>query len=419
MVRDDFGSATKFLTDDLGTTIDRDRNFTWVDLFEPGHARHVLIRFGQAYGKLPIQADQFTDSDHQFLDAAVQGLMQEGKEQGVVPVQLALFADMVKSKAWEPATLDSSGGARGVVLNFLEEAFSARNPQNRIHQNGARGVLKALMPALGGDIKGQQRSTQELLEVSGYADKSREFDRLIKILDSDLRLIRPSEDQEDPQGVEVGYYQLTHDYLVPSLREWLTRKQRETKKGRAELRLADRAAAWNANSENKQLPTLWEWLQIRRWTEKSKWTRAERSLMQRAGGVHLRNWGTACSILLLAGSTIGYVFQQQSLKGQQEKITVAIDSQMYPSEVTALSGNKLPNPWGFHDMHGNVSEYCSSRYYDIGPQRVLRDGCFYDKAEFCQSARFIPSNTHDRGLPKGFRLALGSLASPKLPEADQ
>jgi hypothetical protein len=39
------------------------------------------------------------------------------------------------------------------------------------------------------------------------------------------------------------YYQLTHDYLVPSLREWLTRKQKETRRGRAELRLAERAAA--------------------------------------------------------------------------------------------------------------------------------------------------------------------------------
>ena len=38
------------------------------------------------------------------------------------------------------------------------------------------------------------------------------------------------------------YYQLTHDYLVHSLRDWLTRKQRETRRGRAELRLAERAA---------------------------------------------------------------------------------------------------------------------------------------------------------------------------------
>ena len=45
-------------------------------------------------------------------------------------------------------------------------------------------------------------------------------------------------------GLEEGqrYYQLTHDYLVPSLRKWLTRKQKETRRGRAELRLAERAA---------------------------------------------------------------------------------------------------------------------------------------------------------------------------------
>src|SRR5437762_11806756 len=39
----------------------------------------------------------------------------------------------------------------------------------------------------------------------------------------------------------TAYYQLAHDYLVPSLREWLTRKQRQTFRGRCELRLAERA----------------------------------------------------------------------------------------------------------------------------------------------------------------------------------
>ena len=42
---------------------------------------------------------------------------------------------------------------------------------------------------------------------------------------------------DDPAGGDVGY-QLTHDYLVPSLRQWMTRKQRETHRGRAELRMA-------------------------------------------------------------------------------------------------------------------------------------------------------------------------------------
>src|SRR5262249_44718267 len=47
----------------------------------------------------------------------------------------------------------------------------------------------------------------------------------------------------DPEGKDdadrstgpagARYYQLTHDYLVPSLRDWLTRKQKETRRGRA------------------------------------------------------------------------------------------------------------------------------------------------------------------------------------------
>ena len=64
------------------------------------------------------------------------------------------------------------------------------------------------------------------------------------------------------------YYQLTHDYLVHSLRDWLTRKQRETRRGRAELRLAERSAWWNAKPENRHLPSPLEWANIRLLTKK-------------------------------------------------------------------------------------------------------------------------------------------------------
>ena len=46
-----------------------------------------------------------------------------------------------------------------------------------------------------------------------------------------------------PSAFTFRYYQLTHDYLVHSLRDWLTRKQRETRRGRAELRLAERSSS--------------------------------------------------------------------------------------------------------------------------------------------------------------------------------
>src|SRR5262249_39263548 len=150
---------------------------------------------------------------------------------------------------------------------FLEETFSASTapPQHRLHQKAAQAVLKALLPEAGSDIKGATRSYTALLEVSGYASRPKDFDILLRILDGELRLLTPTDlegAEPDASGREARslanasdsaserYYQLTHDYLVPSLRDWLTRKQKETRRGRAELLLADRAAVWNARPEN-------------------------------------------------------------------------------------------------------------------------------------------------------------------------
>jgi hypothetical protein len=168
---------------------------------------------------------------------------------------------MVKGKPWTPATLRQVGGMEGVGVTFLEETFTASTapPQHRLHQKAAQAVLKALLPESGTDLRGHMRSHAELLAASGYGSRPREFDDLIRILDSELRLITPTEPEgvaSESQQAQIGerYYQLTHDYLVPSLRDWLTRKQKETRRGRAELLLADRAAVWNAKPENRQLP---------------------------------------------------------------------------------------------------------------------------------------------------------------------
>ena len=98
-----------------------------------------------------------------------------------------------------------------------------------------------------------------------------------------------------------GYYQLTHDYLVPSIREWLTRKQRETRRGRAELRLANRAALWTAKPENRHLPSVLEWATIRLLTKTRDWTETQRTMMKRAGRFHgLRGLGLAITVAILA-----------------------------------------------------------------------------------------------------------------------
>ena len=255
-------------------------NIALTDLFDVDHARKVLA----AFGRLPENIDETTKEQKYFIKQTVAGLAEEGK---VICVRLALFAEMMKGKTWTTASLKEVGGTKGVGVTFLEETFSSpsASPDHRYHQKTAGAVLNDLLPDSGTDIKGYMRSHAELLEASGYGSRSKEFDDLVRILDSELRLITPT----DPEGKDLEYdtvtdseagqkyFQLTHDYLVNSLWAWLTRKQKETRKGRAELKLFDTAVTWNAKQEKRFLPSWWEHLTIRLLTDRKKWRGFPRS----------------------------------------------------------------------------------------------------------------------------------------------
>ena len=306
MVRDDFWmAATRFMRE-LEIPLVEGHNSAAVDLFPPRHAQRVLSAFGRAFGELPA-TEELSKPQRQFIEDAVKGLAQDGK---VISVRLTLFAEMFKGKPWTPQTLREVGGTEGVGSAFLEETFSARSapPLHRAHRTAAQAVLRALLPEAGSDIKGHMRSRAQLQESSGYATKPSEFSELMQMLDRDLRLITPTETQEPVESAPTansgeGFYQLTHDYLVPSLREWLTSKQKETRKGRAELLLVDRAAVWNNRRENRQLPSLLQWSQIRIRTMRSAWTDPQRSMMRVAARHHFVR--TSLTVLALVALTVG------------------------------------------------------------------------------------------------------------------
>ena len=57
------------------------------------------------------------------------------------------------------------------------------------------------------------RSCQELMEASGYGDRPKDFEELIRILDSEIRLITPT----DPEGSEAPRTSNAKSELVRSI----------------------------------------------------------------------------------------------------------------------------------------------------------------------------------------------------------
>ncbi len=344
LVRDDFWLAASRFMRELEIRLLEGENSALVDLFEPRHARKVLMAFGRAYGALPENISDQSSDQTSFLDRSISELAQDGK---IISVRLALFAEMVKGKPWAPATLKQVGGTEGIGLALLEETFSASTapPEHRLHQEAIRAVLKALLPETGADIKGQMTSRQELLEASGYASRPRDFDDLIHILDPELRLITPT----DPEGKEADsdsvlqtkpgqkYYQLTHDYLVHSIREWLTRKQKETRRGRAELMLADRAAVWNARPENRQLPSLLQWFTIRWWTQKKTWTLPQKKMMARAGKYHAVR-GITLGLLLAVATVAGLAIREQVVEQRKATHAAGLVQRLLDADTAQVPG---------------------------------------------------------------------------------
>ena len=274
---DFFHSLSRFMRA-VGVPLREGVNMAGIDLFDKKHAQVVLRLFGQALGKIdePITPEQAS-----FLEQVVNEIARDGK---VICVRLAVISEMMKHRDWTAEEWANVGRASGVGETFLEETFMSATapPTHRAHQQAARHVLNALLPAANVEIKGDGRPYTELLVASRYEDRQ-SFDELLHILDDEIRLITPVEQHDEKSSVGSDRrYQLAHDYLVPSLRRWLTKKQRETAQGRAELLLEQHTRWWSTHSQTRFLPSMLGWAKIRWRTKATLWSKAQRRMMRQA-----------------------------------------------------------------------------------------------------------------------------------------
>ena len=366
LVRDDFAMAAARFMDELEVPLVQGRNFAAVDLFDPSHARKVLSLFGQAYSRLN-DPDIQTSEMSEFLDQAVAGLARSGK---VTPVQLSVLVETIKDRPWNRATLKKIGAIDSIGVEFLERSLGARstNPKYRRHAAAARAVLATLMPGREGGLKGRRRTWGELRIASGHLDDPDAFAAMIQILDSEMKLITPVDQdgseifasggepaalsppeiagqsigdgpqrksrasftsgdddagyplaelpqprkslpspEADPASLEGRTYQLAHDYLVAPLTLWLAPERSHRLRDWVRWRLETRAKEWGARPQRRRLPTWWEWLNILVLTDRKAWTDAQRLMMRSATRDQIAHGAVAAILLasaVLAGASI-------------------------------------------------------------------------------------------------------------------
>lgn len=308
LARDDFWMAISRFFQELEIPLNEQRNFAAVDLFDREHARKVLLLFGQAYGRLPVEHPLAADQE-KFLDEAVRQLAEQDL---VICVRLVLFAETVKSRPWTIEMLKQLGNVSQIGTLFLEQTFEGRtsNPALRSHAANYRKILQSLLPDAGTNLKGHFRSLDELASELQMRPEAPEFRQLIEILDGQLRLITPTEPN---LGIVAGeaslthyprHYQLTHDFLVPSIRDWIYRKEQETASGRTRLRLVSLAQEWRQAREARFMPSVAEFFSIARYVRGWQLSPGEREYFQ-AASIHY-GWRAGLLALMLLLGIVGF-----------------------------------------------------------------------------------------------------------------
>ena len=110
---------------------------------------------------------------------------------------------------------------------------------------------------------------------------------------------------------------MTHDFLITPIHQWLELRSLGTRSGQAQARLEEFAELYHARPKPQSLPTLTEYVTLRRRIKSSMWTEPQKRMMQAARQLHVRHVGIAAACFafaLIVGVSGWHYLQNQRSK---------------------------------------------------------------------------------------------------------
>ncbi len=317
LVRDEFWTEISQFMQIMESSLLDGINASNHPLMNKVHARRVLESFGRAYEMLPAFDLELTASQRMFIDTAIDGL---AKDESVLCVRIAMFAEMMRNYPWEIQTIVGFGGADGAVIRFLTDAFHSQNSpmSRRSVASNCMEVLRALLPQDDRELKSAAKSISELASSANEDKESVRFTQAIRCLEVDLRIISATSTVHSFEQ----QFSLAHDYLVRPIQNWLADQDNSSWQGRARQRLSMMANRFHRDPSRVNILGIWDWLVITIAVSKTRRTEEQNRVM-RVSGRRAFVWLSVFAVGLTLLATLGVSARMSSIQAlENEKIAV-------------------------------------------------------------------------------------------------
>ena len=259
------------------------------------------------------------------------------------------------------------GGLQGALDQHANAVFERLSADQR---HICRDVMVALV-----NHAGSARETRRRLafdDLVAQVEHAGDAASIIRLLANERLIVTSgtmdAASSSSPDESAVATVELIHESLVhgwSKLRGWLEeiRLEAATPRGKAKRRLAELADAYANAPESRNLPSLIEYVRIRRHVASRAWTGAQRRLMRAAS----RRFGLAAALALLVLIAGGVVAQRFVAKQQQERAEIAVNA--------ALNAPADALPYALNDVE-KLASYARpilERRFGEGPTGIAND----------------------------------------------